>query len=111
MRNSRQFIQSKWKKMGDAVSNLISEKSDHREIDRTIELSHDDYERYAELAEQHQTTVDALVHHALELYLASRPSEFESHTTLEQKARNPLFHLDGLANRKRQSNEQWRNEP
>jgi len=102
MRNSRQFIQSKWKKMGDAVSNLISEKSDHREIDRTIELSHDDYERYAELAEQHQTTVEALVHHALEL---------ESHTTLEQKARNPLFHLDGLANRKRQSNEQWRNEP
>lgn len=95
MRTSKSYFQSQWSKMESAVSKLISDKPGGSAA-RKIELEPDCFARSAELAERHGVTVDAIVNHAMELYLAGEPNGLEAHAAHKRRENNPLLQLDAL---------------
>ncbi|WP_409346344.1 hypothetical protein [Paenibacillus sp. MBLB4367] len=104
MKASASVLRSKWKKWEQSVTKLISDKTDKTE-DFAVELEPKMYEQCVRMAGQHRVSVDAIVNHALEQYIAGKPTDYYGRATLEQRDRNPLFQLDALISRKNNMND------
>lgn len=95
MSKSKQYLQNQFKTWKAAAFRFISVSSAEHENMR-VELDPHSYEMCKQIADLQQTTVQAVINHALEQFIASRSNELKSHATLEQKEKNPLLYLDAL---------------
>jgi hypothetical protein len=105
LKASDSIIRTKWKQWEKSVSKLISDRNDKSEQDYGVQLEPDTYEQCVRLADQHGVSVDAIVNHALEQYIAGRPNQYQGRSTIERLDKNPIFHLDALIGRKNNMND------
>lgn len=96
MKEYKPFIQNQLQKMKAIASQFTSTKKRDSK-NKMIAVDSRSYELLANIAEAQQTTVDAIVNHALEQYIMSRQSQSNLHATLERKEKNPLLYLDALS--------------
>ncbi|WP_159882192.1 hypothetical protein [Paenibacillus puerhi] len=99
MNNSKDFVQSQFKKWKSAASSLISSEEGDAQ-DTMVELEPEYYEKCRQLASAQNTTVASVVHYILEQQFAVRAGERIYQASVEQIEKNPLLALDGLTGRR-----------
>jgi hypothetical protein len=99
MNNSKDFVQSQFKKWKSAASSLISNEDEPVES-TIVELEPEYYQKCRQLAEAQNTTVASVVHYILEQQFAVRASERIYQASVEQVEKNPLLALDGLTGKR-----------
>lgn len=77
-------------------ANSISETKE-LEIPTTVELDPSIYKELLQQANKQNTTVPAIVYSAIEYYRTTNVTDGEMKISIDQKDRNPLLLLDGIA--------------
>ncbi|MEB3102778.1 hypothetical protein [Ferviditalea candida] len=96
MTEYKSFIQNQLQKMKAIASQFTSTKNSDNQNKR-ITVDSRTYELLENIAEAQQTTVGAVINHALGQYVKSRQGQSNLHATLERKEKNPLLYLDALS--------------
>ena len=99
MNKYKNYMQDQWDKLKTTATRVITDKEEEEGEtfeDNFVELEPHTYAKLKKLAVEHQTSVQSIVHYALEQYLAKPVAASASHITLEQRERNPLLCLDGI---------------
>ncbi|SDD42723.1 hypothetical protein SAMN02799630_03467 [Paenibacillus sp. UNCCL117] len=99
MNNSKDFVQSQFKKWKSAASSLILNEEGGTEH-TMVELEPEYYEKCRQLAEAQNTTIASVVHYILEQQFAVRAGERLHQASAMQLEKNPLLALDGLTGRR-----------
>ncbi|MEK8132782.1 hypothetical protein WMW72_33370 [Paenibacillus filicis] len=99
MNNSKDFVQSQFKKWKSAASSLILNE-DGADEGTLVELEPEYYQKCRQLAEAQNTTVASVVHYILEQQFAIRAGERIYQASVEQVEKNPLLALDGLTGKR-----------
>lgn len=83
-------------RIGKVSANSISETKE-LEIPTTVELDPTIYKELLQQANKQNTTVPAIVYSAIEYYRTTNVTDGEMKISIDQKDRNPLLLLDGIA--------------
>lgn len=83
-------------RIGKVSANSISETKE-LEIPTTVELDPTIYKELLQQANKQNTTVPAIVYSAIEYYRTTNVTDGEMKISIDQKDKNPLLLLDGIA--------------
>jgi hypothetical protein len=95
MSDYKAFFKQKMERMKSTAAQFIPLQDD----ERVVALQAETYERALEWAEEHQTTVEAIVNETVERFLADNRAVKAPPISPERQELNPLLLLDGLCGR------------
>ncbi|TBL70263.1 hypothetical protein [Paenibacillus thalictri] len=97
MKSYKQLIQDQLEKVKTTANQLTSSRQDDEKY--TLELDSYTFQKLKSAADEGQTTVQAVVDHMIEQFLAQVSPEPAGHISDERKEQNPLLLLNGICGR------------